>query len=137
MDVWGEETRRSILETVFEPWELEGRSKRDCVSHRAGLLQFLTKASFIAGCISVFVFPLLIPSLVAIVTGLSARMMAARDLVEMRAGEMDHRGYRATEKAWFDSRVGMILSLVGFILWLFPGALLLALYRFHFGPGGL
>jgi hypothetical protein len=137
MDVKPEETRRSVLEIVFEPWELEGGSKRDCISHRADLLKLLTKASFIAGCISVFAFPLLIPSLVAIVTGLSARMMAARDLVEMRAGEMEHRGYRATEKAWFDSQVGMILSLVGFIFWLFPGALLLALYRFHFGPGGL
>src|SRR5947209_5457596 len=125
MDVKLDETRRSVLETVFEPWELEGRSKRDCISHRAGLLKLLTKASVIAGCISVFAFPLLIPSLVAIVTGLSARAMAAHDLDQMRSGEMDHRGYRETEKAWFDSLVGIILSLVGFILWLIPGALLL------------
>ena len=111
---------RSLLDATFEPWELDGGSKRDCTSHRADMLKRMAAFSTGAGYLSLFLFPLLVPSLTAMLLGLLTRAMAERDLDRMRAGAMDNRGYQETEKAWFDSRAAVIVSVLGPLIWFIP-----------------
>ena len=79
------------------------------------------------GYLSIVLFPLLIPSLVAILFGLLTRALAGRDLNQMRAGAMDNRGYHETEKAWSDSRAAVIVSALGALIWLPPIILIVIL----------
>ena len=109
------EERPPFLEEVFQPWELAGEARRDCEPHRAGLLAALARISLLAGGLS-FVCPP--ASLVGLPLGLVTRAMARRDLDLIFAGGMDHRGYRRTEKARSASHAGVILSLLGPLLWL-------------------
>ena len=120
---------RSLLDATFEPWELDGGSKRDCTSHRADMLKRMAAFSTIAGYLSLFLFPLLVPSLTAMLLGLLTRAMAGRDLNRMQAGAMDNRGYRETEKAWFDSRAAVIVSVLGLLAWFVPIILFFYLFR--------
>jgi hypothetical protein len=129
---------RPALEEIFEPWELEGRSRRDCVSHRAGFLVPLAYLCLCLGGLSL-VFPaialfallsciggdcsglilLACPAVVLLGFPLSfiARQMARRDLDLIFLGKMDHRGYALTEKARSNSHAAVKLYLLGIAVW--------------------
>jgi hypothetical protein len=145
-----EKQRLPTLEEIFEPWELEGRSRCDCVSHRAGCLVPLATLCLWAGAISLispfcglfglilcafgegiglvglllfFPFPLL-----GLALSVAIRNMARRDLDLIFAGKMDHRGYQQTEKARSDSHAAVMLHLLVPVFWLALGVAFFLLY---------
>jgi hypothetical protein len=131
-----EEPRMLTLEEVFEPWELVGKSRRDCLPHRARLLRLMAYVSCLAGGLSIVC---LVPALLGLPLGLLARAMARRDLDLICGGDMDHRGYHETEKARADSHAGVLLNLWGLFFWLFaiPGLVFsFALAMKNIGPWG-
>ena len=131
-----------IIDEVFQPWELLGESRRDCVSHRGRLLGWLAWISVLVGGLS-FLYPpiaaillvdigwvkpgwlqlglVVLPmGLFGFLLGWVIQRLARRDLDAMSAGEMDHRGYAETEKARGDSHAGAIVSLLGLFFWGIP-----------------
>jgi hypothetical protein len=110
------------LEEVFQPWELNNESRRDCEPHRAGFLRWMARISLILGSLS-FLCPLL--GLIGLPLALVIRVLARRDLDAIFAGAMDHHGREGTEMAWRDSHAGALLSLLSF---LFPGFLWVATF---------
>jgi hypothetical protein len=104
-------TKTLRAEEIFEPWELEGKARRDCLSHRAQVLQPLAYLSLILGGLS-FCLPL--ASLPGIILGFITSIVCSNDLVAICSGPMDHNGYHKTLKALGDARSGMILC--GFAL---------------------
>jgi hypothetical protein len=106
--------RWPTLAEVFHPWEWSGESRRDCKPHRARLLLLLARASLLAGALSFLCLPF---GIIGLPLGLVTRAMARRDLDLISAGEMDHRGYKLTEKARSDSHASVILSLLPFSFW--------------------
>ncbi len=156
---------RSLLEATFEPWELDGGSKRDCAPHRAGLLILLSYFSIAATWLFVLLFPVwlavparlldqkktrrdptrwaccllcLFPALTAFGGSLGTRILAQRDLARMKAGDMDCRGYHETDKVWRTSRATLWLGVLGPLAWAILVALLFAplLLAFRSGFGG-
>src|SRR6516165_2275482 len=104
------------------PWERPGAVRRDCEPHRAGLLQALGNVGLVfsaAGLVAalclcalplVAVVILLPCSLLGVPCGLTARALARRDLLMMRAGLMDRAGIGRTERALSAARLGLALS---------------------------
>ena len=95
MDAKPDGTRRPLTaEEIFQPWELDGRSRFDCLPDRAWLLTPLARVSVLAGGLS---FLCLLPAAVGLPLGVIVAFLARRDLDDMAAGEMDQRGYHATQ----------------------------------------
>jgi hypothetical protein len=101
------------LEQLFQPWELVGESRRDCRSHRAGLLLAMARLSLLLGGLSLLCPPL---GLIGLPLALIIRRMARRDLDAMFAGDMDQRGRQRTEKAWSDSLAAAFIYLIGCLI---------------------
>jgi len=147
----GIQTGQPPVKTVFEPWELEGATKRDCAPDRAGLLTGLALFTTIAAWFNVTFFPLLLivpagildhkstrrdpvgmtfcllsltPPLTAIGSALVTRNLAARDLERIRTGDMDPRGQYESEKAWSRARICLWACLLGPCAWMILGLLL-------------
>jgi hypothetical protein len=133
MDAKPDGTGRPLTaEEVFQPWELDGRSRCDCLPDRAWLLTPLARASVLAGGLSFLCF---LPAAVGLPLGVVTASLARRDLDAMAAGDMDQRGYHATRKAWSDARAGAVLSLLGGLVGFLPFLLLCALFLVAFGLG--
>jgi hypothetical protein len=111
--------RRLTAEEIFQPWELSGQSRRDCLPHRAGLLGPMSYVSLVAGGAT---FACLVSALIAFPLGIATYLMACHDLELIRRGDMDQSGFHRTEKARSDARAGVILACLGFL----PGLVLTA-----------
>jgi hypothetical protein len=101
------------------PWERPGAVRRDVEPDRGRLILAL---GGLAEFCSVFACLLLVTAPLAIGFGVTAWLMARRDLARMRQGLMDPAGRRYTEQ-------GRNLGLLGAGLALVPVAALLLLWR--------
>jgi hypothetical protein len=97
------------LEDIFQPWELVGRSRRDCDPHRGDMLRRMARFSLLAAGLSFFGLPF---NLVGLPLGLITWSMACRDRDRICAGDMDQAGYHLTEKARSDSRAAVFLNIL-------------------------
>jgi hypothetical protein len=102
-------------EGIFEPWELEGKSKRDCLPHRAKLLSRMSYASMLAAGAS---FSCFVPAIIGLVLGLAAWTMANQDLRQIRKGEMDTNGHHATLIARNNAVVASALCVIAPLVWI-------------------
>lgn len=124
--------RLPTLEEVFQPWEIEGKSRRDCLTHRAGLLVPLASLSLLFGVLSC-PFPFI--GILGGALGLVTWILARRDLDAMDAGNMDIQGRKETEKAWSNGHAGMVVSIIGSLFWLLLATCVYFLFRDGFGLG--
>jgi hypothetical protein len=81
------------------PWERPGRVRRDALPHRAGLLDTLATTSLLCGLSSIC---LVFPALIGLPIGVIAWLLARRELQDIQAGLVDHRGTEriAEAKDW-------------------------------------
>jgi len=110
------------------PWERHGALRRDCEPHRAGQVLRLGNVGLafgsvcLAGCLLVCCSPfptlvIVLPcSLVGLPCGLTAWVMARRDLRLMTAGMMDPAGLRRTEKARSVSQKGVWFCTIAWLI---------------------
>ena len=114
------------------PWEQSGDVRRDAEPHRGHLLRLLANFSVACGIVSFCTF---FPSIVGLLLGLTAFVMARRDLKKMRAGVMDDQGREETENAWGHAFFGVILN---FLLMVTLGLFLSfsGFVRFSISPAG-
>ncbi len=102
------------------PWELPGQFRRDCAPHRAGLLGALANTSALVGTLSL-VPPFALAcaplgALLGLPLGLTAWVLARRDLAEMRAGRTDPSGEAGTEAARKLALLGVVTGLLSVAL---------------------
>lgn len=91
------------------PWEVPGTCRRDCESHRAGLLLALARISdwcFVLGTI------LVLPALIGVALGLCVCWMARTDIRKMSLGLMDVAGLGRTKSARSLAIIGVVSSIV-------------------------
>jgi hypothetical protein len=112
------EPRPSLTE-IFKPWEILGESRRDCVSDRAVLLKWLAWASLLLSGLNATCLPFW---LLALPLALVTRAMARHDLELVSCGEMDQRGYEATEGARNESAAAVRMNVVYAAGWLLLAA---------------
>jgi hypothetical protein len=105
---------RLTADQVFEPWEMEGRSRLDCLPHRASMLKGMAYCSIIAGGVSLVCFA---PALLGLALASAAWFMARQDLTAICKGEMDHDGFHSTEQARADAVAGIFICLIAAFLW--------------------
>ena len=96
------------------PWEGRGRIRLDAEPHRAALVERLGLASLLLGVLSFLGGAAGIPGLPL---GITALVMAHRDLAKIRAGTMDRRGEARTRRGGDAGLVGLLLSLLGAVGW--------------------
>ncbi len=96
------------------PWEEDRAIRRDCEPHRAKLVSNLGVAGLLFGVVS---FCGGATGLLGLPLGLTALVMAHRDLAKIRAGTMDRRGEKRTRRGGDAGLVGALLSLVGAAAW--------------------
>jgi hypothetical protein len=110
------------------PWEQPGAVRRDCASHRGGLLLILGMIGVWCGFVSICIGFAAIPGLgIAVV----AWALARHDLILMRTGRMDRDGMMKTRTALERGAGGALLNSVTLLLW---GLLFLMAYYVRHGP---
>lgn len=99
---------------LFDPRDGEQQCdlppRRDSEHHRGGLIDTLGTVSLLAGAFSLCLAPLCGP--LALATGLSAWILAHRDLEHMRTGLVDPSGRTSTEFGRNKALVGMVLAVL-------------------------
>jgi hypothetical protein len=110
-------------EVEDRPWERQGCVRRDCDPHRGHLLVLLAEISCWCGLLS---FCLVFPSVLGVLTGVAAWVMASRDLGRMRLGQMDVRGRLPTQHAKSCAAYGVVFNVLGTSL---VGCLIAAIVR--------
>lgn len=105
----GEELERDTPE-----WKQPGAVRRDCESHRAGLIVLLASAGLILSFLPVL-------ALIGVPLCFAAWRISRADLQKMHAGLMDPQGMASTlfGKRW--SIVGMIVGSIWLVVFLFVG----------------
>jgi hypothetical protein len=106
--------RRAAGAEDGRPWERPGAARRDCESHRGGLLLALGDASLLLGALSLGLGFLAVPCLCL---GAAAWALASRDLRRMRARLMDPGGLSGTTLGRARARAGVALSIFAAVLW--------------------
>ena len=106
--------RSEIVVADDRPWERRGAVRRDCESHRSGLLLALGDASLLLGALSL---PLGFLAVTGLCLGAAAWALASRDLRRMRARAMDPAGLSGTALGRGRARAGVALSLYAAALW--------------------
>jgi hypothetical protein len=90
-------------------WVKSGEVRRDAEPHRGHFLRVLANAS--VACVLLSLCSLF-PSVIELLLGLTALVMALGDLGKMRGGVMDARGKKETQKALGDAFIASILNLL-------------------------
>ena len=108
-------------ENELPPWEQPGAVRRDCESHRAGLVKLLMRISIF---FTIFAPCCGIPGIPGAAFGLAGWLVARHDLRRMAAGRMDPEGLEPTRDAMQKAIVSMIASIIsvagdGVLLWWF------------------
>jgi hypothetical protein len=99
------------------PWERFGALRRDCAPHRGPHLRALGLVALVLGFLAICCPPLsLLALLPAVGLGLTASVLAGRDLRAMEEGRMDSGGLRATIRAGEDGRAGALMALIGLFI---------------------
>ena len=106
--------RSEIVVADDRPWERRGAVRRDCESHRGGLLLTLGDASLLLGALSL---PLGFLALMGLGLGVAAWALASRDLRRMQARVMDPGGLSGTALGRTRARAGVALSIFAAVLW--------------------
>lgn len=96
------------------PWEQPGNARRDCPPHRGNWLLLLGSVALACGVLSCTG----LPALVGIGLGAGVMLAAADDLVRMDAWLLDPLGQESTSKARRRAMWGLILSLIGLMIFL-------------------
>jgi hypothetical protein len=105
------------------PWETNPHLRRDAEANRGGLLDFLSK---MAGALCIFGWPVGVPLVVGVPLGAAVYVLATRDLARMKAGGMDHRRRRMTERARAVAALAVVIGAPFLLAWgLVSAALLL------------
>jgi hypothetical protein len=97
-----------LSEKDSRPWERPGALRRDCESHRGGLIWFLGTVSSILDCLGFCSGFTAVP---ALALGITAWCMARRDLDKMDLGLMERDGRLATLDGRRYAMLGSILSI--------------------------
>jgi hypothetical protein len=113
------------LEEVFQPWELDGVTRRDARRHRGRLLQNLARLSLFAGGLT---FVCLVPCVYGLPLAIVTWIVSQRDLDRICAGSMDQEGYHPTQKARSDSHAAIWLNVLGLLFWCLLPATAILLY---------
>lgn len=103
------------LDEEERPWEKRGARRLDAEPHRGRLIQGLGWASL---ALAVTAFVTGITGVPGGVLGLTALVMAHRDLARMRQGLMDRRGEKRTRQGGDAGLVGALLSLLATAVWI-------------------
>jgi hypothetical protein len=111
-----EQERLPKLDEVFDPREQLGKSRCDCLPHRASTLRALAQASLILAALSLL--PCMPMFLMGLPLGLCALCMARRDLMHISAGAMDRDGFHQTLAALSEIRTAVFANVVCLLLWL-------------------
>jgi hypothetical protein len=99
---------------LASPWDRPGAVRRDVRPHRGHILQGLAIASLIVGGIGLCLYPLGL--FAGLPLGLTAWLLARRDLADMEAGLMDLSGKDAAQSARRLALAGIVVAPVGVLL---------------------
>lgn len=111
------------IEQPVPPWEQPGCFRMDCEPHRGELLIGAGRAVLILGIVSLLPFGFLLAPL-AVPLGLATWFLALSDLGKMRQGLMDPDGKNLTTAAWKMSLGGVLMALLGSLIWFVPAFLI-------------
>ena len=111
------------IERSIPPWEQPGCFRMDCEPHRGELLRGAGRAVLILGVVSLLPLGFLLAPL-AVPLGVATWFLAVSDLRKMRQGLMDPDGKNLTTGAWKRCIAGLLMTLVGVLIWLMPAFLM-------------
>jgi hypothetical protein len=106
------------------PWEQPGCFRMDCEPHRGDLLRGAGRAVLILGIVSLLPFGFFLAPL-AVPLGIATSFLALSDLRKMRQGLMDPDGKNLTTAAWKMSLGGLLMTLLGCLIWIAPAFLVM------------